>query len=436
MNWLRPLLMMFYAPTRGMSEVRDRAPLGSALLLAVLVQSAQSVFELWNARSTEAAGLSSPLLIGNVLVQSIGLVLLVAIILVPITIFVANLFERRGSFMLAMQQEYASLASTIFYAYAAASILSLPFSVIVHMTGLDVALLQSMDKLKELQPQIRPGEPPPPGSFRILWEASRNLFLTLLLSPVPIFGVWATIAVRTVFRISWLRAVSVVLLSGVVVFPAAILLMSVLGWVFTSPFILLLVFLILRGYFGEVMRAQRARASFKQNLEAATLNPADASAHYNLGLIHQQRHEADAARQRFERAIEIDPDEVDAHYQLGRIARAQGRLPDAIKHFEQVVARDPTHAQHEIWREIGATYLNAAQFEDAREALQRFLDRRELDPEGLYLMGRAHAGLGHRREAADSMQACIEAVKTAPAYKYRTDKRWLNEAQQFLRSQV
>jgi len=31
------------------------------------------------------------------------------------------------------------------------------------------------------------------------------------------------------------------------------------------------------------------------------------------------------------------------------------------------------------------------------------------------------------------MQACIEAVKTAPAYKYRADKRWLNEAQQFLK---
>jgi hypothetical protein len=31
------------------------------------------------------------------------------------------------------------------------------------------------------------------------------------------------------------------------------------------------------------------------------------------------------------------------------------------------------------------------------------------------------------------MQACIDAVKTAPAYKYRTEKRWLNEAQQFLK---
>ena len=44
-------------------------------------------------------------------------------------------------------------------------------------------------------------------------------------------------------------------------------------------------------------------------------------------------------------------------------------------------------------------------------------------------MGRAHAGLGDSQEATSSMQACIEAVKTAPAYKYRTEKRWLHEAQ-------
>jgi predicted Zn-dependent protease len=104
-----------------------------------------------------------------------------------------------------------------------------------------------------------------------------------------------------------------------------------------------------------------------------------------------------------------------------------------VGHFEQVVSRNRTHAQHEIWREVGATYIEAGQFADAREALQQFLENRPSDPEALYLMGRAHAGLGHQREATSAMQACIDAVKTAPAYKYRADKRWLNEAQQFIR---
>jgi tetratricopeptide (TPR) repeat protein len=239
--------------------------------------------------------------------------------------------------------------------------------------------------------------------------------------------------VRKIFRLSLLRSIAAVLLSyagAVVLSPIWILLANrVIG----SPFILLMLFLLLRGYFSSVVSNQRARAAFKQNLEAATINPRDSSAHYNLGLIHQQRGELSEARERFHRAIDIDEDELDAHYQLGRIARTQGRLAEAIGHFEQVVLRDQTHAQNEIWREIGATYIAAGQYADARDTLQRFLERRENDPQGLYLMGRAHAGLGDNQEAASSMQACIEAVKTAPAYKYRTEKRWLNEAQQFLK---
>jgi len=226
----------------------------------------------------------------------------------------------------------------------------------------------------------------------------------------------------------------IVILSGAVLFPSFFFLQPIFSMVLASPFLLLMLFFLLRGYLAEATRTQRARASFKQNLEAATLNPADSSAHYNLGLIHQQRGELDAARERFERAIQIDEEEIDAHYQLGRIALQQKRFADAVRHFEQVVARDPSHSQHEVWREVGATYLAAGQFDDARDALERFLDKRPSDPEALYLMGRAHAGLGHRREAANLMQACIEAVKTAPAYKYRADKHWLNEAQQYIKS--
>jgi tetratricopeptide (TPR) repeat protein len=223
------------------------------------------------------------------------------------------------------------------------------------------------------------------------------------------------------------------MLGGIITLVLSPLWYGLFHTLLASPFLLLMLFFLLRGYFTEMVGNQRARAAFKQNLEVATINPRDSSAHYNLGLIHQQRSELDLARERFQRAIDIDPEELDAHYQLGRIARAQGRLAEAIGHFEQVVQRDQSHAQQEIWREIGSTYIAAGQYSDARDVLEKFLDHRPNDPEALYLVGRAHAGLGDNQEAASSMQACIDAVKTAPAYKYRTEKRWLNEAQQFLK---
>ena len=186
-----------------------------------------------------------------------------------------------------------------------------------------------------------------------------SLFRTV---KIALFTVGTLEAVRKVFRLTLVRSLAVVFVS----YAGAFLLSPLWGLLFTrligSPFILLMLFFLLRGYFSGIVSNQRARAAFKQNLEAATVNPRDSSAHYNLGLIHQQRGEFGEARERFQRAIDIDPDELDAHYQLGRIAREQNRPAEAIGHFEQVVQREQSHAQNEIWREIGATYLAAGQY--------------------------------------------------------------------------
>jgi tetratricopeptide (TPR) repeat protein len=431
LDWLKPLLLMFYAPARGMALVRERAPLGQAALVAFAAYGAHELYVV-------APRLTSPAALREVLLVSASALLAVGLFFVPIVIFVANLFERRASFRVVVQQEYAALASTMFYGWAAASIATLPLAILSRVTGLEARAGEAALRLQRLQQemQVAGQQQADPRQVSEAFAIMAILLLSLALSPLPLFAVWATVAVHEVFRLSWVRAVVVVLLSGVLMIPATFLMLILFSTLFGSPFLLLLMFFLLRGHFGEVMRAQRARASFKQNLEASTLNPADASAHYNLGLIHLSRKELDAARERFQRAVEIDEDEVDSHYQLGRISRMQGRHSDAIAHFSEVVTREPAHAQHEVWREIGSTYLAASQHDDALDALDKFLERRQSDAEALYLKGRALAAAGRAREAVDAMRACVEAVKTSPAYKYRTDKRWLNEAQQFLRSQA
>jgi tetratricopeptide (TPR) repeat protein len=430
-NWLRPLLMMFYAPARGMREVRDHSPLATSMLIALLAQIGYITYTQWRFINPAFMRHGFPLTF-SLIFTSIMPLLFIAVLFVPAAALVANLFERRASFGLIIRQEYAALASATFYAWAAANLAALPLAVLARVTGFEA---YSIAQLREqLNVAVQQGGYEPELVVQLENPLTHSLSFALMIL-MPLFAFWAVAAVHKVFRLSIWRSIIVVLSSGVFTIVASRVLMPVFGSVMGSPFLLIMLFILLRGYFADVTRGQRARASFKQNLEASTLNPADASAHYNLGLIHQQRGELTEARKRFERAIEIDPEEVDAHYQLGRIAREEARLPDAIKHFSEVVERNPAHSLHEIWREIGATYLAAEQYEDSREALERFLENRNLDPQGLYLMGRALSGLGRRREAAASMQACIEAVKTAPAYKYRTEKRWLNEAQQFLRSQ-
>ena len=431
-DWLRPLLLLFYAPARGMAEVRDRASLGRAALLALLLQSLHTLYTQLPALADSVAKFGAWAAF-SVIFASTGSLLLIGLIFVPLVVALANVFERRGSLGLVLRQEYGAMAATTFYAVAAASLLALPLAYLARAVGLD-AVRDSLGAMMEMVKSAGP-EGLTESQTRMVAAQLPGLMVLLLIQPLILFSLWAVAAVRAVFRLAWWRSLAVVVVSSVLMLFASPLLVF-FSTVLASPFLLLLIFFMVRGYLGEASRAQRARASFRQNLEASTLNPADASAHYNLGLIHQQRKELEEARARFERAIEIDADEVDAHYQLGRIAREQGRLPEAIEHFGQVVVLDQTHTLHEIWREIGASYVAAGQFSDAEDALERFLDHRTSDPEGLYLMGRAQAGQGRTNEAVRWMQRCIEAVKTAPAYKYRADKHWLNEAQQFLRTQA
>jgi tetratricopeptide (TPR) repeat protein len=435
-NWLRLVSMLFYAPARGMREVRDRGALASAAVIALITQVSYSIATQWLAGGSNVF-LSGPASGPRLLFQSATFLLLIAGVLVPIIAFVSNIFERRGSFSLLLQQEYAALASTFLYAFALANLLTIFAAILLSWSGLQANYVAAS---LESAAQVKSWTRLPPEFLAQLEVALRDpqlvaasLFRTV---KVTFFIVLSVIAVRDGLRISTLRAIAIMAISLFLALLISPLWGLLLSPILASPFLLLMLFFFLRGYVGGILQTHRARESFKQNLEAATLNPADASAHYNLGLIHQQRGELDAARERFQRAIQIDEEEIDAHYQLGRIARQQKQLADAVTHFEQVVSRNPAHAQYEVWREVGSTYLAANQFEDARTALEQFLEHRPSDPEGLYLMGRAHAGLGHPREAASLMEKCIEAVKTSPAYKYRASKRWLNEAQQFLRSQV
>jgi tetratricopeptide (TPR) repeat protein len=409
-DWLRLLLMIFYAPVRGMREIRDRGSLAPAAFMALLGQAAYS-FVTDKYSGISAFGSGGELI--RDLFQAAITVVIVAVVLVPILTLVANMFDRRGSFRVVITQEYAPVAATMFYVLTAANLYAILIATIFHFTGPPATADHEHDPARRSNARDAARHAGVCAGSRTTHEPRRAL--EELLSDVQARLVRDRNGAGSERRVSHRRRCArwpitiVSVVAATFITPIALRLFS---GVFGSPFILFLVFMLLRGYFSDIMGTHRAKAAFKQNLESATLNPADASAHYNLGLIHQSRGELDQARERFERALQIDEGEVDASYQLGRIARQQKRYPDAIKNFEHVVMRDPAHSQHEIWREVAATYIAAGQFEDARNALEQFLEHRPSDPEGLYLMGRAHAGLGHKREATNLMQACIEAVKT------------------------
>jgi tetratricopeptide (TPR) repeat protein len=237
------------------------------------------------------------------------------------------------------------------------------------------------------------------------------------------FGLLMALGLRMLFSITYPKGLLLVSIAALSFAVQAKLFATVSPYLF-SPFLLFYAYSMFRGDIGDIGFSLRQRQGFRRSMEAATINPRDASAHYQLGLIYQYRRQYAEAISRFQKAVEIAHDETDAHFQLGRIAREQGRLQDAINHFGVVLEQDDKHAQSEIWREIGATYLAASMFADAKAALEKFIDRRSYDPEGLYYYGKTLEQLEQREQAREMFSRCVEAVKTMPSYRYREQRRW------------
>jgi len=401
------LFRVLWRPANAMSQILDQGTLlfASVAVLVVslllqfslrpLVPQSRVVFQLEQVDRTPAAqevpNVPEPPARPWWSISFYTPLLILSGIYVPGTLLVTNLIARLGAFGAVFQRDYSPLLACASMAWAA-----------VHMPLIVVA-----------------------------WFAPIQVLAAVAAIAYLYFAVLMFFAVRTVFGIENRVAMGAVCLSIVPLAAAVVFwgpLQFILGWV-ASPFFLFYVFYYLGGEFRSLGSGLRRSQNFHRMLESAAINPHDAEAQYQLGLIYQHRRQYTAAIQRFTNAVTIDSRETDAHFQLGRIARQQGRLKDALSHFQTVVDQDEKHHQSEILRELGAVYIAARQYQDARNELSEYVGRRPYDSEGLLYYGQALEGLGDAAGAREMYARAIEAARTAPRYLRRSTAQWSRMAQ-------
>jgi hypothetical protein len=319
-------------------------------------------------------------------------VLAISIFYVPFLILLMSIFGGLGSFGILLRRDYLTLATCTLMGWAAAH---LPFAVA------GVALYSQAVN---------------PSVYFLLWIASGILF-----------GLFMVFALRTVFGANFVPAILAVSIGWIAFSTAMYAFQFISPWLF-SPFLIILAAFYFGGYIGGEVRgfgnAFRRRQDFNRFLHNATVNPKDADAHVQLGLIYLQRRQNTKALEHFEKAAEIDPTEIDANFQLGKIAREKGDLQTALNHFSTVVEQDDKYSLNEIWREIGATYMAANMHAEAADALEKYVDRRPVDPEGLYYLGKVLKAQGKNDRAREMFEQAVESVKIAPHYRRREIQKW------------
>jgi tetratricopeptide (TPR) repeat protein len=329
-------------------------------------------------------------------------VLSLSIFYVPAVILLMCLFGGVGSFGLVLRRDYGTLAVCTLNAWAAAH---LPFAV----AGIALSAL-AVD----------------PRFYLAFWAAGGLLF-----------GILMIFALRTVFGANYGTAILVVSVAWLSLSLGMYVSRNVSPWLF-SPFLLFYALMYFGGSVGGEVRgfgnAFRQRQNFKRFLHNATVNPRDADAHVQLGIIYLQRRQESKALEHLNKAFEIDNSEIDANYELGKIARQKGELQKALDHFAVVVEQNDKHSLSEIWREIGVTYLAAGMHAEARDALEKYVDRRSGDVEGLYYLGKVLKAQGEMEKAREMFDQAVLSANASPDFRRRNTRQWSKLAEKELRA--
>ena len=222
------------------------------------------------------------------------------------------------------------------------------------------------------------------------------------------------------------------------VFALSMVVLPIFGFIASFLFSLPLLLLIPLIYFGlGWIRSQgvirTGAGDLQRNLQTLTVNPQDADAHYQLGLIHLNRGNVNSAGDYFETAVQISPEVAEYQYYLGRACERRGDWSSALKCYEETYRLDPEYGQGDIFREVGKAYLNTDSVEKGKEFLNFFLSRRGADPEGRYWLAVALQKLGDVEGMRLQLNRIVEQARSNPRFFRRQNREWIYRTRNLLR---
>ena len=157
-----------------------------------------------------------------------------------------------------------------------------------------------------------------------------------------------------------------------------------------------------------------AEHSYRQLLD---VDPAQADALHNLGLIVHQRGANDEAARLLRRAVEARPDDASFWNNLANVLRALERPSQAIDAYREALRLMPSHVN--AHHNLGLALLDVGDSNRAAEAMRRGLEHDPSNP-GLW------SGLGEALAAAQHPDEALSAFHTALRYDPNHAETYVN----------
>jgi len=122
--------------------------------------------------------------------------------------------------------------------------------------------------------------------------------------------------------------------------------------------------------YRRAMKADEADAAFQTELE---INPHNALARYERGVLAMERGDGAKGKELIEAAVDERPGLPHADYNLGRAEKLLGNDAAAVTHLERAIATDSdAEIVEQSWYQLGTLYRRLHRAEDSQKALAMF----------------------------------------------------------------
>ncbi len=166
----------------------------------------------------------------------------------------------------------------------------------------------------------------------------------------------------------------------------------------------------------ECSQSGRLETAAEKCHQVLALEPDNAAAHFELGIIALKMDQYDAARNYLSRAVTLDGDQWAFHHALGHVCRHLGDLPLAVRCFRRAIALNP--ACFEAFRDLGQVLIQQKNLATAADMLRKAVSIRPDAPNAQISLALTLDQLGNSIEAAGIFSRLAASRPDVPELHY------------------
>lgn len=218
-------------------------------------------------------------------------------------------------------------------------------------------------------------------------------------------------------------------------------LFSLLYWIIGNPFAALIIIFIIyftidRTFFGFIpdpFKIFRRASRIRELQRLVSINPHDARALKELGILMFEKKDYKRALDHFEKASVKMSDDPEFNFYYGISTAIIGDIRKGRELIDTALRVSPQLKYGEPYLMMAEVYINNGDYNSALPMLENFEKIHSSSSRGFYQMGLVKLKLGMKDEGTDYLKKSITAFKASPRFKRKQDRRWAWKARALLR---